>query len=434
MATNGLALTATASGCGKTLITLGLLAAMRDHGYAVCSAKSGPDYIDPGFHDAATGQHGLNLDSYAMRPELIRHLAAGADGDLLIVEGAMGVADGGTASTAKLAAILNLPLILIMDVRAQAETAALIASGCKHVLGQADQPAHIAGVILNRCRSTRHQTMIEQAMQDADIPVLGALPDDAQLTLPARHLGLVQAAELSADGTLDGVIKHMAKTVADHVDLAQLAAISAPLNTPPPHHMIEPMAPPAQRIAMAMDKGFAFSYRHLIESWQRQGAEIIPFSPCADEAADANADMIYLPGGYPELSLHILANANRMKSSLISAAKKQVHIYGECGGYMILGEAIIDADGQSYPMTGLLDLTTSFARKSLHLGYRKLTRLADLPLPQLAYGHEFHYTTALIENGQPLFHAHDKQGADCGQMGLVNGTVFGSYAHLIAAA
>jgi cobyrinic acid a,c-diamide synthase len=433
MAKTGFALTATASGSGKTLITLGLLRALRENDYAICSAKSGPDYIDPAFHDAATGQHGFNLDSYAMRPELIKHLAARADGDLLVVEGAMGVADGGVASTANLAAILNLPLILIMDVRAQAETAAMIAGGIRYMLSQADQPAHLAGVILNRCRSIRHQAMIEQAMTDAKIPVLGALPDHEHLTLPSRHLGLVQAAELSADGRLEDVMTQMSKTISDHIDLHQLVTLARPLSSAS-GQMIEPMAPPAQRIAIAMDKGFAFSYRHLIESWQRQGAEIIPFSPLADEAADTNADLIYLPGGYPELSLDVLANATRLKTSLIRAAQKQVHIYGECGGYMILGKAIIDEKGKTFPMTGLLDLTTSFAERSLHLGYRKLKRLADMPVPALAYGHEFHYTTAISENGQPLFQAQDRQDKDCGKMGLVKDTVFGSYAHLIATA
>ena len=436
MATSGLVLTAAASGSGKTLITLGLLSALRLKGYNIASAKSGPDYIDPGFHDAATGQHGINLDSYAMRPELICQIAAQAKADMLIVEGAMGVADGGTASTAHLAAILNIPLILIMDVRAQAETAALVASGLRYMLQKQDNPAHLAGVIINRCRSSRHQAMIEQAMQDADIPVLGALPDRPELSLPSRHLGLVQAAELSASGQLNHIINQTREIITDHVDLPRLAELSAPLSAPPssPAPLLEPIAPPAQRIAIAMDEGFAFCYRHVIDSWQRQGAEILPFSPLADEAADANADMIYLPGGYPELYLKTLTNAKIMQESLIKAAAKQVHIYGECGGYMVLGEQIIDENGQSFPMLGLLDLTTSFAKKSLHLGYRKLSLMAPLPLPHLAYGHEFHYTTAVVETGQPLFHAADRNGADCGKIGLVNGSVYGSYAHLIAAA
>lgn len=432
MAKTGLVLTATASGSGKTLITLGLLAALRENGYCICSAKSGPDYIDPGFHNFATGQHGLNLDGYAMQPDLIQQLAANAIGDLMVIEGAMGVADGGNGSTAHLAAILDIPLILIMDVRGQAETAALIADGLRDRLAQGDHPVHIAGVILNRCRSYRHQSMVEQAMDEVGIAVLGALPDNPNLTLPSRHLGLVQATELSADGRLKAVMQLMTKIVSEHVDLDRLAELSLPLPSKS-EPSIEPMLPPAQRIAIAMDDSFAFSYRHLIESWQRQGAEIIPFSPLADEAADANADMIYLPGGYPELYLTILANAERMKSSLIKAAEKQIHIYGECGGYMMLGKNIIDEKGQSFPMTGLLDLTTSFARKSLHLGYRKLSRLAELPLPDMAHGHEFHYTTAIKETGQPLFHAQDRHGNDCGKMGLINGTVFGSYAHLIAA-
>jgi len=433
MASHGLAITAIASASGKTLITLGLLAALKARGVCVCSAKSGPDYIDPGFHAAALGHGGINLDGFAMSAHLIRHLAAKHKGDTLIIEGAMGVADGGKASTAALAATLGVPLILIMDVRGQAETAAILAGGLDHMIRQDHHGTALGGVIVNRCRSERHADMIRAAMAEKDIPVLGVIADHDDLTIPSRHLGLVQASELTQTGTLPEMIETLKTQIETHIDLDHLMALAAPIS-PPSGAMIAAMPPPAQRIAVAMDQAFAFSYRHLLDGWRDHGAEILPFSPLADEAPDQAAEMVYLPGGYPELYLHELAAGKIWQAGLHEMAQHRRPIYGECGGYMVLGQEIINADGQRIPMTGLLDVVTSFAETRLHLGYRKLECLANVPIPHQSYGHEFHYTTSTREHGQPLFAASDKDGKPIGSMGVVDGSVFGSYAHLIAAA
>ena len=434
----GLAITAAASGAGKTLITLGLLGALKARGVAVGAAKVGPDYIDPAFHGVALGggEVSVNLDAFAMGAGLIRQLAhhhlSQGEGDTLIIEGAMGVADGGKASTATLANILGVPMVLIIDARGVAETAALVAAGLDKMLKGRFANTGIAGVIVNHCRSPRHLDMIRDAMDAVNIPLLGGLPSAEALAIPSRHLGLVQASELLAHGNLAAIIAEAAAQIKAHIDLDRLLALATPL-APPPDSIITPMQPPAQRIAVAQDAAFAFAYPHVLDGWRRGGAEILPFSPLGDEAPDATADMVYLPGGYPELHLDRLAANQNWQESLRGLAKKSVFIYGECGGYMVLGQAIIGQDGVRVPMLGLLDVITSFAETKLHLGYRQLDCLADVPLPRNAFGHEFHYTTCMEQKGANLFTARDKDGADLGAIGSVRGSVCGSYAHLIAA-
>ena len=434
----GLAITATASGAGKTLITLGLLGALKARGVAVGAAKTGPDYIDPAFHALALGggEVSVNLDAFAMGEALIRQLAHHQNSDMLIIEGAMGVADGGKASTATLANILAVPMVLIIDARGVAETAALVAAGLDKMLKGRFANTGIAGVIVNHCRSPRHLDMIRDAMEAVNIPLLGGLPSAEALAIPSRHLGLVQAAELLEHGNLADIIAEAAAQMETHIDLDRLLALATPLApppAPPTNNVITALPPPAQRIAVAQDAAFAFAYPHVLDGWRRGGAEILPFSPLNDEAPDATADMVYLPGGYPELHLDRLAANQNWQESLRGLAKKSVFIYGECGGYMVLGQAIIGQDGAHVPMLGLLDVVTSFAETKLHLGYRQLECLADVPLPRHAFAHEFHYTTCTEHKGANLFTAGDKNGTDLGAIGSVRGSVCGSYAHLIAA-
>ena len=438
MVKRGLAITATASGAGKTLITLGLLGALKARGVAVGAAKAGPDYIDPAFHGVALGggEVSVNLDAFAMGAGLIRQLAHRQTGDTLIIEGAMGVADGGKASTATLANILGVPMVLIIDAQGVAETAAMLAAGLDKMLKTHFTNTGIAGVIVNHCRTARHLDIIRDAMEAVNIPLLGGLPSAEALAIPSRHLGLVQASELLESGDLAGIIAEAAAQMEAHIDLDRLLALATPLApppAPPTNNAITALPPPAQRIAIAQDAAFAFAYPHVLDGWRRGGAEILPFSPLADEAPDATADMVYLPGGYPELHLDRLAANQNWQESLRALAKKSIFIYGECGGYMVLGQAIIGQDGGRVPMLGLLDVVTSFAETKLHLGYRQLECLANVPLPRHAFAHEFHYTTCMEHKGANLFTARDKDGTDLGAIGSVRGSVFGSYAHLIAA-
>jgi cobyrinic acid a,c-diamide synthase len=419
----GLILAAPASGSGKTTVTLGLLRAFCDAGTPVRGAKSGPDYIDPRFHEAACGAPCPNLDAWAMTPARIRALAA--SGELRLIEGAMGLFDGappeGRGATADLARILGVPVVLVVDAARMAQSVAPLVAG----FARQDPAVRLAGVILNRVGSARHETMLRRALAPLGLPVLGALPRLPELAHPSRHLGLVQAQERP---DLERFLAGAGDAVARHVDLAALAALAAPL---PPAAEAPRLPPPAQRIALAQDAAFAFAYPHLAEDWRAAGAEILPFSPLADQPVPA-ADLVLLPGGYPELHASRLAAARVFMNSLRNAAQT-AEIYGECGGYMVLGEGLTDADGTRHEMAGLLRLETSFAARRLHLGYRRLTPLGG-PFAGPLAAHEFHYATTLRAEGAPLFEAADAEGDALAPMGLRAGRVCGSFAHVIDAA
>lgn len=421
----GLILAAPASGSGKTTLTLALLRALRDRGLPVRAAKSGPDYIDPRFHEAACGRPCLNLDAWAMTPARIAALARGAPGPLLI-EGAMGLFDGappdGQGATADLARILGLPVILVIDAARMAQSVAPLVQG----FARHDPEVRIAGIILNRTGSPRHAAMLARAIAPTGLPVLGALPRLPDLVLPSRHLGLVQAQE-QAD--LEAFIARAARHAADHLDLAAIAqAFAAMRDQGDPGATAPRLAPPAQRIAIARDRAFAFAYPHLLADWQAAGATLSVFSPLADDPVPP-ADLVFLPGGYPELHAGPIAAAGTFLESLRNAAE-QADIYGECGGYMVLGEALVDAGGQAHPMASLLPLATSFAARRLHLGYRRLSAGAGAFAGRWN-GHEFHYATTLYARGTPLFAAADAEGTPLPPMGLTLGRTSGSFAHLI---
>lgn len=419
----GLILAAPSSGAGKTTLTLGILRALHRQGVALKPAKSGPDYIDPRFHEAACHAPCTNLDAWAMTPARLRALAA--TDVLLIVEGAMGLFDGappqGRGATADLARLLDLPVILILDCARMGHSVGALAHG----FATYDPTVQIAAVILNNVGSPRHEAMLRDALALSGLRILGALPRQPALTHPSRHLGLVQAQERP---DLDRYLDHVADLIAQHIDLAALTRLASGALTA---HPAKSVPPPAQTIAIAQDAAFAFSYPHLLDDWRSAGVEIRPFSPLADEAAP-KADLIYLPGGYPELHAGQLAANQIFMQSLTTAAQTSM-IYGECGGYMTLGQTLTDADGTTRRMAGLLPLDTSFATRKLHLGYRKLQATSG-PFTGHWTGHEFHYATTTRAEGQPLFTAEDATGARLPDMGLIAGNVSGSFAHIIDAA
>ncbi|MEL6677801.1 MAG: cobyrinate a,c-diamide synthase [Pseudomonadota bacterium] len=427
MSPRGLLIAAPASGAGKTTVTLGLLRALRQEGHRVAGAKSGPDYIDPQFHEAACGAPSVTLDAWAMDPGTLRARGGAIPAELLIVEGAMGALDAaadGRGSAADLAATLGLPLLLVIDIAKQAQSTPLAAAGLRAL--RPDLP--LAGAILNRAGSPRHGAMARAAMDAAGIPVLGTLPRRPDLTLPERHLGLVQAQELPE---LEAALDRLAALVREHVDLAAIAAAMRPVQAGGPPRRLAPLG---QRIAVARDAAFAFAYPHLLADWRAQGASLHPFSPLADEAPDAAADAIFLPGGYPELHAPRLAANHRFRAGM-EAAAPTTRIYGECGGYMALGDALIDADGRRHRMLGLLPLTTSFATRKLTLGYRHLAPRPGAPWSGPLAAHEFHYAT-IVEEGDAarLFDATDATGAPLPPMGLARSQTSGSFAHIIAPA
>ena len=417
----GLVIAAPASGSGKTTVTLGLLRALRRLGVPVRAAKSGPDYIDPRFHEAACGGPCLNLDAWAMSEARLRALAGGEG--TLVIEGAMGLFDGappeGRGATADLARLLGLPVVLVVDASGMAQSIGpLVAGFAGH-----DPGVRLTGVILNRVGSERHRIMLQRAVEKLGLRVLGALPRASALVHPSRHLGLVQAEERP---DLEAFIEGAADLVARHLDLDGLRALAAGPDLP--SFPGPTMPPPAQRIAVARDAAFAFAYPHLLADWRAAGAEIAFFSPLADDPVPP-FDLVVLPGGYPELHAGRLASAETFKRTLGNAAQAS-ELYGECGGYMVLGQGLVDASGHSHAMSGLLPLATSFAERRLHLGYRTV-QAACGPFAGRWTAHEFHYATILREEGEPLFRAWDAEGAALGAMGLRKGRVSGSFAHLI---
>jgi cobyrinic acid a,c-diamide synthase len=439
MIPSGLIISAPASGTGKTTLTLGLLAALRARGLAVQPFKSGPDYIDPAFHTAASGRVCVNLDGWAMNAPMLRGLTADAQGaDLIIAEGSMGLFDGvakrgafGTGASADIAALMGWPVVLVLDVGGQAQSAAAVALGFAAM--RAD--VKIAGVVLNKVASPRHEALVKDGMKQAGISVLGALPRNNAIALPERHLGLVQAQE---HGALQEFLAKAGAFVADHVDLSALMSLAAGQAQPAPPADI---SPPAERIALAQDAAFSFVYPHLLDGWRRGGATILPFSPLADEGPDPSAQMVWLPGGYPELHAGRLAGAHHFRAAMQAfAATKPVH--GECGGYMAMGAGLVDASGVRHEMLGLLGLETSFAKRKMHLGYRAARLLAPLPpfgASSLLRGHEFHYATITAQPDAPLAHVQDATGAEVAETGSTRlhsggGRATGSFFHLIAEA
>ncbi len=427
--TPGLIISAPASGTGKTTVMLGLLRCFSEDGVAVQPYKCGPDYIDPAFHRAACGRESFNLDSWAMPGGLLAaQLARG--GDMALAEGSMGLFDGvafsgecGTGATADIAARTGWPVVVVLDVSGQAQTSAALAMGLARF--RADVP--VAGVILNRVASPRHERLCRLGMEAAGLRVFGALPRRGDLTIPERHLGLVQAVE---HPDLEAAVARYAAFLREHVDLAAIRVAAAggvsSLSGGLPR-------PPGQRIALARDAAFSFIYPHLLDAWRAQGAEILPFSPLADEPPPA-ADVCWLPGGYPELHAGRLAASSRFINGL-QAFPHGIH--GECGGYMVLGEALVDAGGTGHAMAGLLGLVTSYETRRMHLGYRLAALCA--PMPGFAAGarlrgHEFHYSTILTQPDAPLARVADAEGSGVAETGSRRGRVTGTFFHLIAEA
>jgi cobyrinic acid a,c-diamide synthase len=430
----GLIISAPASGAGKTTLMLGLLAALRARGLTVQPFKSGPDYIDPAFHRAASGRASVNLDSWAMGQDRIAGLiGAGADADLILAEGSMGLFDGvarpgecGTGASADLVALTGWPVVLVLDVSGQAQSAAAVARGFATMRAGVT----VAGVVLNRVASPRHDALVRAGMEAAGIRVFGALPRRATIEMPERHLGLIQAEETP---DLDRIIAEAGRFIAENLDLDAIRAAARPGLLAPRAPL--PVRPPGQRVALARDAAFSFVYPHLLDGWRRAGAEILPFSPLADEPPP-DADCCWLPGGYPELHGAQIAAADRFRQGLRRFSETRP-VHGECGGYMAMGAGLIDGQGKRHEMAGLLGLVTSFEKRRMHLGYR----LADLAAPIPGHGpgarlrgHEFHYSTILDQPDMALARVTDAAGDAVAETGSRRGHATGTFFHLIAEA
>ena len=434
--TRGLMIAAPRSGSGKTTATLGLLRAFKRRGVDVVGLKSGPDYIDPAFHAAASGREGVNLDSWAMSPELLAALAAQTlkQRALALCEASMGLFDGVpaksglTGTSADVAATLGMPVLLVVDVTGQAQSAAAVVKGCATY----DERLKVGGVIVNRVGSERHRRLVVDAIEPMGIPVLGTLPRNDKVALPERHLGLVQAGETEA---LEARLEAIADFVETHVDCARVLELAGDLDLASPASAPPAVRPPGQRIALAHDAAFSFIYPHLVQGWRAAGAEIVFFSPLADQPPPSDCDLCWLPGGYPELYAGRLAGAARFREGLRRFAETRP-VHGECGGYMALGQSLVDASGVAHPMAGLLGVETSFEKRRMTLGYRE-ARIASQcalgPESALLRGHEFHYATIVASGGDdPFAHVRDVYGAPEAPAGSRRGWVTGSFFHVIA--
>ena len=415
----GFVIAAPASGSGKTSLTFGLLAALRDAGHKVQGFKVGPDYIDPHYHAIASGRPCPNLDPWAMRPETIRSILGESTVDLCVVEGVMGLFDGaasGGGSTADLAKSLGLPVVLVIDVKGQSQSVAAAVQG----FARFDPAVKVAGVILNRVGSSRHEIMLREALEPLGIPVLGALERLPELVWPSRHLGLTLPQELP---DMAAQASMLSQKIRESFDLQALLALA---ETVPTGSGTGPnFFPAGAKVAIARDDAFRFAYPHWLS-----GSEVT-FSPLNNEAIPADASFVFLPGGYPELHAEALSRADAFWSSLRAHHAKGTTIYGECGGYMALGQAMT-VNGQRFEMGGLLPVVTHFTEGAPRtLGYRNVSAPEDFWLGPRLKGHEFHASNAECLEPPHLLHIEDSRQASLGLHGHKNGNTLGSYLHII---
>ena len=466
------------SGSGKTTLTLALLRAWRDTGVAVASAKVGPDYIDPAYHAAASGRTCHNLDTWSMSDRTLSALIADLQrcASAIVVEGVMGLFDGapdGRGSAADLSRRTGWPVVLVVDASGMAASVAALVHGFTSY----DPEVEVAGVIFNRTGSARHCELLRRAMQSLDIPVFGCVTRSECLELPDRHLGLVQARE---HPNLEGFLDRAAGQIGREVDTGTLLAAARPASfqrledgpglpvlgqsdsigkrskspledghglpvlgqsgaigkrSKSPLEDGHGLPVLGRRIAVARDDAFAFCYPYVLDAWRRAGCELSFFSPLDDEPPFEDADAVYLPGGYPELHGARLAGAGRFKRALRRCVERGAVVYGECGGYMVLGERLVDGDGVSHRMAGLLPVETSFESPRLSLGYREVALAADGVLGREGAhfrGHEFHFASVLAQSpATALFRTFNADLKPLDDAGLQIGNVMGSFVHLM---
>jgi cobyrinic acid a,c-diamide synthase len=434
----------THSGCGKTLVSLGVMAALRARGLAVAPFKAGPDFIDPTLHAAVCGRPSHNLDPWMCGPEasraiLLRH-ARGCR--VAVVEGVMGLFDGisgstDEGSTSALAKLLGLPVALVLDARAMARSVAALALGYTAF----DPELSFAGLVLNRVGSANHAALLREALETSPgLPssarILGMLPRDETLALPSRHLGLVTAEDSPLDPELVGRLARWAEA---NLDLTRLLNACPALDFPP-DLADEPAPAPAPRvrpvrIGLARDRAFCFTYAENLRLLTAAGAELVPFSPLADTALPPDLAGLYLPGGYPELHARELAANAGLRAEIKRFSLSGRPVYAECGGFMYLMDSIQDAEGRIHPMCGVFAMAATMTPRFAALGYREAVTTQDSllgPAWTMLRGHEFHYSapTAADPAAAPLYKVRDRRGWTDQAEGFAKGNTLGSYIHL----
>ncbi|MCI5148670.1 MAG: cobyrinate a,c-diamide synthase [Candidatus Electrothrix sp. MAN1_4] len=399
----------THSGCGKTTITLGLMAALKQRGLHVQPFKCGPDFIDPTLHLLITEQISHNLDIRMCGSEYVWNLfhthaplaKDSPDQGISIIEGVMGLFDGDQGSAATLARTLGVPVLLVVDVRSAAESVAAVVKGFEEL----DPRINLAGVIFNRVGSTRHRQMISNAVKKhCQARIIGALPRDKTITLPSRHLGLYMGNEVALNH------QQLSTFIEEHLDLDLLLDLAQQRAPVPPSQKTGQAQPALShtttyttastskvRLGIARDEAFCFYYQDNLNILEKEGAELVMFSPIHDSTLPENLDGLYLGGGYPELHVEALATNTSMRTAIQAFSRSGKPVYGECGGFMYLTEAIITADEQQYPypMVGVYPVVAQMQKGLRRLGYRQVEMQADTILGlagSCCYGHEFHYS------------------------------------------
>lgn len=427
----------THSGVGKTTLSTAIMACLARRGYRVQPYKVGPDYIDPGYHNAATGRVSRNLDLWMLGEDTVRELfiRSAGDADLSIVEGVMGLYDGlgstSSGSSAHVARILNTPVLLVVDVRSMARSAAAVVLGYK----QLEPGLKIAGVILNRVGSERHYRMLKEAIEDTClIPVVGCVHRQAGIELPERHLGLLPTAEKNG---LSEHIETMAKAVEVGIDLDQIVALAGEAATcPAPSRKVFPekAVEPRVRIGVVRDQAFNFYYQDGLDLLRVMGAELVACSPLDGGGLPQNLHGMYIGGGFPEMFLERLSQNELFKEDLKMAAGAGMPVYAECGGLMYLAYSVSDFEGNEYSVAGLLPGRCRMERKRAALGYITATSMQDNILNtrgKALRGHEFHYSTLQLFDKFDRAYLLTRWGENSAREdGVVAGNVLASYVHL----
>lgn len=426
----------THSGVGKTTVATGLMSALSRRGLVVQGFKVGPDYIDPSYHAVATGRPARNIDLFLVPPAAAvkLFLRASAGADIAVIEGVMGLFDGyvdGGASSAAVAKLLQVPVLLVVDASSIGQSAAALVYGYSHY----DPEVKVAGVILNRIAGERHLALVKDAVeQGAGVPVVGWLARQESLTVPSRHLGLVPAGERRE---LAEKVGSCGAAVASGLDLERILALAQA--APPleePQGSVFPAAEAKEKVAIAVarDAAFSFYYQDSLDFLAALGAELIPFSPLADEDLPAGARGLIIGGGFPEVFLPELAANRRLITAIRSAAARGLPIYAECGGLMYLCRAIYDREGRAWPMVGLVPVACRMEERLVGMGYRQGQAIRSSLLfasGEQVKGHEFHYSR-LVEAASDFPWAYQLQDGRgrCRPEGYARGNLLASYLHL----
>ncbi|MFR3865710.1 MAG: cobyrinate a,c-diamide synthase [Faecalibacterium prausnitzii] len=422
-------LAAPRSGSGKTTMTCALLMALKRRGCAPCAFKSGPDYIDPMFHRAVLGVESRNLDLFFSAPETVRTLyAKGAAGHgAAVCEGAMGFYDGlggvsDRASAWHLADTLGLPVLLVVEPKGQSLTLAAELKG----LDSFRTPSHIAGILLNNCTARMHALLAPMLEEETGLPVLGFLPKLPEAVIGSRHLGLYTAAEVE---NLQQKLALLADAAEEHIDWPRLLALC---EKEPPALPARAETPPARvRIAVAQDEAFCFTYAETLEAFRDAGAEVVFFSPLRDTALPENIGGLYLPGGYPELHARELSENTSLLREIKRKIESGLPTAAECGGFLYLGQSLTDAEGQSWPMVGVLPGEAKDAGRLVRFGYATLSADSDSMLFRAGESfpiHEFHHWDSTA-NGVALAAKKPVGGAEW-RCGFVNEHFYAGFPHL----